>query len=95
MGYEKRSDLPFHGWPMLPVRPGRRAPTALWKVYTCRRNAAMRPTTSAIDRNTATLAAVTLLPMKALVISRLGDPEVLEVRSVPDPVPARGRSWSR
>jgi NADPH2:quinone reductase len=29
--------------------------------------------------------------MKALVISRLGDPEVLEVRSVPDPVPAAGQ----
>jgi NADPH2:quinone reductase len=29
--------------------------------------------------------------MKALVISRLGDPEVLEVRSVPDPVPASGQ----
>lgn len=29
--------------------------------------------------------------MKALLISRLGDPEVLEVRSVPDPVPASGQ----
>ncbi|MGH9502480.1 MAG: quinone oxidoreductase family protein [Terriglobales bacterium] len=29
--------------------------------------------------------------MKALVISRLGDPEVLEVRSVPDPEPAPGQ----
>ena len=29
--------------------------------------------------------------MKALVISRLGGPEVLEVRSVPDPVPASGQ----
>jgi NADPH:quinone reductase len=29
--------------------------------------------------------------MKALVISRLGDPEVLEVRSVPDPVPTSGQ----
>jgi NADPH2:quinone reductase len=29
--------------------------------------------------------------MKALVISRLGDPEVLEVRSVPDPAPAVGQ----
>jgi NADPH:quinone reductase len=29
--------------------------------------------------------------MKALVISRLGDPDVLEVRSVPDPVPASGQ----
>jgi NADPH:quinone reductase len=35
--------------------------------------------------------AVTLLLMKALVISRLGDPEVLEVRSVPDPVPTSGQ----
>ncbi len=34
---------------------------------------------------------VTLLPMKALVISRLGDPDVLEVRSVPDPAPAPGQ----
>jgi NADPH:quinone reductase len=30
-------------------------------------------------------------PMKALVISRLGDPDVLEVRSLPDPVPASGQ----
>jgi NADPH2:quinone reductase len=29
--------------------------------------------------------------MKALVISRLGAPQVLEVRSVPDPVPAAGQ----
>jgi len=29
--------------------------------------------------------------MKALVISRLGDPDVLEVRSVPDPAPAPGQ----
>ena len=29
--------------------------------------------------------------MKALVISRLGDPEVLEVRNVPDPVPTSGQ----
>jgi len=29
--------------------------------------------------------------MKALVISRLGDPEVLEVRTVPDPVPTSGQ----
>lgn len=29
--------------------------------------------------------------MKALVISRLGDPEVLEVRSVPDPMPGAGQ----
>jgi NADPH2:quinone reductase len=35
--------------------------------------------------------AVTLLLMKALVISRLGDPDVLEVRSVPDPVPTSGQ----
>src|SRR6266849_991381 len=31
------------------------------------------------------------LPMKALVISRLGDPDVLEVRQVPDPVPTPGQ----
>ncbi len=35
--------------------------------------------------------AVRLLHMKALVISRLGDPEVLEVRSVPDPAPTSGQ----
>ena len=29
--------------------------------------------------------------MKALVISRLGDPDVLEVRQVPDPVPSAGQ----
>jgi NADPH2:quinone reductase len=34
---------------------------------------------------------VTLLPMKALVISRLGDPRVLEVRQVPDAVPLSGQ----
>src|SRR3984893_7705950 len=34
---------------------------------------------------------VTLLPMKALVISRLGDPGVLEVRDVPDAVPLSGQ----
>jgi NADPH2:quinone reductase len=54
----------------------------LRKVYTCHQNVAVvncrrRP--------------VTLPLMKALVISRLGDPEVLEVRSVPDPVPASGQ----
>jgi NADPH2:quinone reductase len=32
-----------------------------------------------------------LLLMKALVISRLGDPDVLELRSVPEPVPASGQ----
>jgi NADPH:quinone reductase len=36
-------------------------------------------------------AAATLLHMKALVITRLGGPEVLEVRSVPDPVPTSGQ----
>jgi NADPH:quinone reductase len=35
--------------------------------------------------------AVTLLLMKALVISRLGDPDVLEVRTVLDPVPNSGQ----
>jgi NADPH2:quinone reductase len=35
--------------------------------------------------------AVTLLSMKALVISRLGDPEVLEVRAVPEPASAPGQ----
>jgi len=39
--------------------------------------------------------AVTLLLMKALVISRLGGPEVLEVRSVPDPVPTSGQELVR
>lgn len=39
-------------------------------------------------RSALNAATVTLLPMKALVISQLGGPEVLEVRSVPDPVPA-------
>jgi NADPH2:quinone reductase len=33
--------------------------------------------------------------MKALVISRLGDPEVLEVRNVPDPVPTSGQELVR
>jgi len=34
---------------------------------------------------------VTLLPMKALVISRLGDPDVLEVRQVADPAASPGQ----
>src|SRR6266478_6120647 len=37
------------------------------------------------------LYAVRLLPMKALVISRFGEPEVLEVREVADPAPAPGQ----
>ena len=36
-------------------------------------------------------AAGRLLGMKAIVISRLGGPEVLEVRDVPDPVPGGGQ----
>ena len=54
----------------------------LRKVYTCHQNVALV---------NCRRCAVTLLLMKALVISRLGDPEVLEVRSVPDPVPASGQ----
>ncbi len=52
------------------------------RVYTCCRDVA------AVNCG---CAAATLLLMKALVISRLGDPEVLEVRTVPDPVPAAGQ----
>ncbi len=37
------------------------------------------------------VAYAKLLPMKALVISRFGDPDVLEVRQVPDPQPAPGQ----
>jgi len=33
--------------------------------------------------------------MKAIVISRLGGPEVLEVRDVPDPVPNTGLALVR
>jgi NADPH:quinone reductase len=54
----------------------------LRRVYTCRQKC------SAVN---SPLRAVTLLLMKALVISRLGDPEVLDVRSVPDPVRASGQ----
>jgi NADPH:quinone reductase len=35
--------------------------------------------------------AVKLLPMKALVISKFGGPEVLEVRQVADPIPTSGQ----
>ena len=63
----------------------------LRKVYTCRKIPRCLRAARSIDRNTATLAAVTLLHMKALVISRLGDPEVLEVSAVPDPAPAAGQ----
>ena len=62
--------------------PERGTPTLLRKVYTCRQNVVVV---------NCRRRAVTLLLMKALVISRLGDPEVLEVRSVPDPVPASGQ----
>jgi NADPH:quinone reductase len=54
----------------------------LRKVYTCRETGL-----SQIRCH----GAVTLRVMKALVISRLGDPEVLEVRNVPDPVPTSGQ----
>jgi len=37
-----------------------------------------------------TLVLVTLLAMKAVVISRLGGPQGLEIRDVPDPVPGPG-----
>ena len=40
-------------------------------------------------------SAVTLLRMKALVISRLGDPDVLEIRRVADAVPAPGQELIR
>lgn len=52
------------------------------RVYTCCRDVA------AVNCD---CAAATLLLMKALVISRLGEPEVLEVRTVPDPVPTSGQ----
>lgn len=39
--------------------------------------------------------AVRLLLMKAIVISRLGGPEVLEIRQVPDPVPSAGQELVR
>jgi NADPH:quinone reductase len=39
--------------------------------------------------------AVRLQRMKALVISRLGGPDVLEVRAVPDPVPTSGQELIR
>jgi NADPH:quinone reductase len=40
-------------------------------------------------------AAATLLPMKALVIPRLGSPEVLEIRRVAEPVPGDGQELVR
>jgi len=39
--------------------------------------------------------AVRLFPMKAIVISRFGGPEVLEVREVPQPVPGTGQELVR
>ena len=39
--------------------------------------------------------AVTLLPMKAFVISKFGGPEVLEVRQVADPIPTSGQELVR
>src|ERR1700730_8188886 len=40
-------------------------------------------------------AFVTLLPMKALVISRLGNPDVLEVRQTSEPASAPGQELVR
>ena len=53
------------------------------RVYTCRRSAGC-------GVNWLSARCYTF-PMKAIVISRLGGPDVLEVRSVPEPVPGSGQ----
>jgi len=70
---KKRSDPPIRGC------LERGAPTFVTQsIYLPPKSGGRKLDAAAADR---------LLPMKALVISRLGNPEVLEVRSVPDPTP--------
>jgi NADPH:quinone reductase-like Zn-dependent oxidoreductase len=63
------------------------------KLKQCQQPLVTRISTSATRIGTprATTRPVRLLPMKAIVITRLGGPEVLEVRDVPEPVAAPGQ----
>jgi NADPH2:quinone reductase len=70
---KKRSDLPY------PTLPGTGSPNFCYAEYI--------PAAKQWWPQIGCRGADRLLHMKALVISRLGDPEVLEVRSVPDPTP--------
>jgi NADPH2:quinone reductase len=70
------------------------------EVYTCGEAAAITLVTTRCDkREDCKSARIGLLvdcqAMKAIVISRLGGPEVLEVRDVPDPVPSPGQESVR
>ena len=60
------------------------------EVYTCCKGP------PALDRagTAAPPSAATLGRVKAIVVSRWGGPEVLEVRGVPDPRPAKARRSS-
>jgi NADPH2:quinone reductase len=72
--------------------------TILGEVYTWRKmrcSPRVQATRSIAPTRAAGRAAATLLRMKALVISRLGGPEVLEVRQVPDVPPTPGKDLVR
>ncbi len=78
---KKRSDLPIRN------RSGMGSPNFCYAEYI--------PVAKTRWSQIGGCGAVTLLLMKALVISRLGGPEVLEVRSVADPAPASGQELVR
>src|SRR5271163_2337261 len=64
------------------------------EVYTCGEvfgiTQVTAPGETPIARNRGRQVAGRLWVMKAIVISRLGGPEVLEIRDAPDPVPSAG-----
>jgi NADPH:quinone reductase len=75
--YEKRSDLPFE------IFFGAGSPNFCYAKYI--------PAAKMWWPQIGSCGADRLLLMKALVISRLGGPEVLEIRSVPEPAAASGQ----
>jgi|HubBroStandDraft_6_1064221.scaffolds.fasta_scaffold10003_4 hypothetical protein len=85
-----------------PLRPKTRQkhPTNIpVEVYTCGEAPAITEVTVRRDlrgrRKRGGKVAGRLSVMKAIVISRLGGPEVLEVRDMPDPVPSAGQELVR
>jgi NADPH:quinone reductase len=69
------------------------------EVYTCGKARAITEVTAPFEGETSAIGegklAVDFYVMKAIVISRLGGPEVLEVRDVPEPVPSGGHELVR
>jgi len=69
------------------------------EVYTCGKARAITEVTAPFEGETGAIGegklAVDFYVMKAIVISRLGGPEVLEVRDVPEPVPSGGHELVR